>query len=262
MIIAFFGDVVGDPGVQGLAGAVPHVRRTHNPDLLIANAENSAAGDTRMGGIDESGLAEMEKIGIQFFTTGNHVWENLDGIGQLDKDNIVRPANYPGDAPGVGMALVPGTDGRVAVINVQGRAAMLALDCPFRTVDRLLDSMPSSVKIIVVDMHASTTGETLAIGWYLDGRVSLVLGTHTHVPTRDERVLTKGTGYVTDVGMCGAYDSILGFDKNGVIEKFLKMRPVQRVLASDDIRTDYIVADIDESTGKARQIIHEQFAVK
>ena len=259
MIIAFFGDVVGEPGLQGLAGAVPHVRRTHNPDLMIANAENSAAG----AGIDETGLAEMEQTGIQFFTTGNHVWDNRGGIGQLDdKNNIVRPANYPDGAPGVGIALVPGTDDRVAVINVQGRASMPALDCPFRTVDRLLDSMPSSVKVIVVDMHAQATGEKLAMGWYLDGRVSLVLGTHTHVPTRDARVLAKGTGYVTDVGMTGAYDSILGLDKNGLIERFLKMRPVHIDLAREDLRSDYIAADIDENTGKTRAIIHEQVEVK
>lgn len=259
MIIAFFGDVVGKPGRRVLAGTIPHIRRAHNPDLLIANAENSAGG----AGISASGLAEMEQAGIQFFTTGNHVWDKRDGIGQLDdRDNIVRPANFPQGAPGVGCALVPGTDGRVAVINVQGRLCMPALDCPFRTVDHLLDSLPASVRVIVVDMHAEATAEKIALAWYLDGRVSLVLGTHTHVPTRDARVLAEGTGFVTDVGMTGANDSVLGVDKAAIIERFLKMRPVHLDVAHEDLRSDYIVADIDESSGTTRAIIHEQFELK
>ena len=259
MVIAFFGDVVGNPGLAALAAAIAHVRRIHNPDLLIANAENSAGG----AGIHASGLAEMEQSGIQFFTTGNHVWDNREGIGQLDeKNNIVRPANYPEGAPGVGSAIVPGTDGEVAVVNLQGRMFMPALDCPFRTADRLLDAMPASVKIIVVDMHAETTSEKIALGWHLDGRVSLVLGTHTHVPTRDARVLAEGTGFVTDVGMTGANDSVLGIDKAAIIERFLNMRPTKIDLAQEDLRSDYVVAHIDEGSGKTREIIHEQFEVK
>lgn len=259
MIIAFIGDVVGKPGRQALAKAIPQIRRAHNPDLLIANAENSAGS----AGIDASGLAEMEQSGIQFFTTGNHVWDKADGIGQLDeKNNIVRPANYPQGTPGVGSALVPGTDGRVAVINVQGRVFLPALDCPFRTVDRLLDSLPASVKVVVLDMHAESTGEKQAMGWFLDGRASLVLGTHTHVPTRDARVLPEGTGYVTDVGMTGAYDSICGVDKTAIIERFLYMRPVHIDVAQEDLRVDYIVADIDENSGTTRAIRHEQIEVK
>ena len=259
MIIAFFGDVVGKPGRQALAGAMPHIRRVHDPDLVIANAENSAGG----AGINANGLAEMEQAGVQFFTTGNHVWDKRDGIGQLDeKDNIVRPANYPQGSPGVGCALVPGTDGRVAIINVQGRLFMPALDCPFRTVDRLLDSLPASARVIVVDMHAEATSEKIALAWFLDGRVSMVLGTHTHVPTRDARVLTEGTGFVADVGMTGANNSVVGVDKAAIIERFLKMRPVHLDVADEDLRSDYVIADIDESSGKTRAIIHEQFKVE
>ncbi|HXV13213.1 MAG TPA: TIGR00282 family metallophosphoesterase [Candidatus Krumholzibacteria bacterium] len=258
MIIAFLGDVVGKTGRRAVEWCVPRIRERHRTDLLIANAENSAGGF----GINPTGIAEMEAAGIAFFTTGNHVWDKREGIALLDsKPNIVRPANYP-DAPGRGAALVPGTDGRVAVLNVQGRVFMPPLDCPFRTTDRLLSELPESAKVILVDFHGEATSEKIAMGFYLDGRVSLVLGTHTHVPTKDARILPGGTGYVTDVGMTGSYDSILGVRKEDVIDRFLSMRPTRFEVAKLDVRCDYIVADVDEATGRARRFEHHQLVLE
>jgi len=258
MIIAFLGDVVGKSGRQAVAWCAPRIRDRHRPALLIANAENSAGGF----GINPTGIAEMEAAGIAFFTTGNHVWDKREAIPLLDnKPNIVRPANYPG-APGRGSALVPNTDGRVAVINIQGRVFMPPLDCPFRTVDRLLAELPASARIILVDFHAEATSEKIAMSYYLDGRVSDVLGTHTHVPTKDARILPGGTGYVTDVGMTGSNDSILGVVKEDVIERFLSMRPTRFEVAKGDVRCDYVVADIDDETGKTRTFEHHQLAME
>jgi len=258
LIIAFLGDVVGQSGRRVVAHVVPKLRSGQCAELVIANAENSAGGF----GFNPDGIAEMEAAGVDFFTTGNHVWDKREGVALLDsRANIVRPANYPG-APGVGMRLVPGTDGRVAVINLQGRVFMPPLDCPFRTVDRLLAELPEQVRVIVVDMHAEATSEKIAMGYYLDGRVSLVLGTHTHVPTRDARIFPGGTGYVTDVGMTGSNDSILGVRKSDVIERFLSMRPTRFEVARNDLRCDYVIADVDETTGKVRRFDHLQATVE
>lgn len=258
MIIAFIGDVVGKSGRRAVQYAAPRLRDRYHADLIIANAENSAGGF----GINPSGIAEMEAAGVAFFTTGNHVWDKREGIPLLDaRDNILRPANYPA-SPGRGAAVVPGTDGRVAVLNVQGRVFMPPLDCPFRTVDRLLSELPPLARVVLVDFHGEATSEKIAMGCYLDGRVSMVLGTHTHVPTRDARILAGGTAYVTDVGMTGAYDSILGVRKEGVIERFLTMRPTRFEVAKDDIRCDFVVADVDEDTGRVRAFEHAQMMVE
>lgn len=254
MILAFLGDVVGKTGRHAVAWATPRIRALHAVDLVIANAENSAGGF----GINPTGIAEMEAAGVEFFTTGNHVWDKREGIALLDsKPNIVRPANYP-DGPGRGVALVPNTDGRVAVLNLQGRVFMPPLDCPFRKADELLAALPTSAKVIVVDFHGEATSEKIAMGYYLDGRVSLVLGTHTHVPTKDARIFAGGTGYVTDVGMTGSYDSILGVCKEDVIERFLSMRPTRFEVAKHDVRCDYVVAEVDEETGRTRRFEHHQ----
>ncbi|HET6349407.1 MAG TPA: TIGR00282 family metallophosphoesterase [Candidatus Krumholzibacteria bacterium] len=257
MIVAFLGDVVGQSGRRMVANVVPKLRAEHHADLVIANAENSAGGF----GFNPSGIAEMEAAGVDFFTTGNHVWDKREGIPLLDsKSNIIRPANYPG-APGTGMRHVPGTDGRVAVLNLQGRVFMPPLDCPFHTVDRLLADLPPT-PIIIVDMHAEATSEKIAMGYYLDGRVSLVLGTHTHVPTRDARILPGGTGYVTDVGMTGSNDSILGVRKDDVIERFLSMRPTRFEVARNDLRCDFVIAEIDDNDGRVRRLEHMQTAME
>jgi hypothetical protein len=258
MIIAFLGDVVGKSGRRAVAWAAPRIRERHGAELLIANAENSAGGF----GLSAAAVAEMEAAGIAFFTTGNHVWDKREGVVLLDdKPNIVRPANYPA-GPGRGSALVPGTDGRVAVMNLQGRVFMPPIDCPFRAADRLLSELSEGATIVVVDFHGEATSEKIAMGYYLDGRVSLVLGTHTHVPTKDARLLAGGTGYVTDVGMTGSYDSILGVRKEDVIERFLTMRPTRFEVAKQDVRCDYVVADVDDASGRTRRFEHHQLLVE
>ncbi len=259
MRLAFIGDVVGRSGRRSIAEVVPRIREEHRLDVIIANAENSAGGF----GINGKGLDEMVSAGVDFFTTGNHVWDKIDGVRQLDeRDNIVRPRNYPGEAPGRGVALVPDSSGRIAVINVQGRVFMPPLDCPFRSVDRALESLPESVRVVLVDMHAEATSEKIAMGWYLDGRVSMVVGTHTHVPTRDGRILPAGTGYVTDVGMTGSYDSILGVKKDAVIKRFLNQRPTRFEVAGLDRRCDFVVAEMDDETGKCISFEHLQIKLE
>ena len=259
MIIAFIGDVVGKSGRRAVVEAVPRIREIHGAQIVIVNAENSAGGF----GVNPGAIEEMSSAGADFFTTGNHVWDKREGIPLLDdRPDIVRPGNYPAGAPGRGAGLVPGTNGRVAVLNVQGRVFMPPLDCPFQTIDRLLAGLPETVRVRIVDMHAEATSEKIAMAYYLDGRVSLVLGTHTHVATRDARVLAGGTGAVTDVGMTGSFDSILGVRKEAVVERFLSMRPARFEVARTDVRCDFVVADIDDETGRTRTLTHHQLAME
>lgn len=258
MNILFLGDVFASSGRRIVSEYLAEIVSSENIDLTVANAENAAGGF----GITPLVAEELFSFGIDALTTGNHIWDKREGIPLLDsKDNIVRPGNYPG-SPGRGAAVVPGTGGRVAVVNLQGRVFMPPLDCPFRTADRLLAELPAEARIIVVDFHGEATSEKIAMGYYLDGRVSMVLGTHTHVPTRDARLMPRGTAYVTDVGMTGSNDSILGVRKEDVIERFLTMRPTRFEVAHGDVRCDYVVADIDEATGRARSFEHAQIAVE
>ena len=255
MKILFIGDVIGKSGRRLVSTLLPGLREKHRADVVIANAENSAGGF----GLNRKSLDEMRKAGVDFFTTGNHVWDKAEGVELLDEMNdIVRPANYPGEAPGTGARVVPGTNGRIAVVNLQGRVFMPAIDCPFRWVDGYLRGPSPRPKIIVVDIHGEATSEKVAMGWYLDGRVSLVLGTHTHVPTRDCRILPGGTGYVTDVGMTGSYDSVIGVKKEAVIRRFLNMRPTRFEVAKKDLRCDYVFADVDDDSGKTVVLEHLQ----
>ena len=176
-------------------------------DLIVANLENAAGGF----GITEKAFDELERAGVNFFTSGNHIWDKKEGVALLNlRNNILRPANYPGNAEGVGFRVITVKNTQVALFNVQGRVFLPPIDCPFRTMDRLLENVGNDCKVKLLDLHAEATSEKMAMGWYLDGRVSAILGTHTHVPTRDERILPGGTAYVTDVGMTGAYDSVLG----------------------------------------------------
>jgi len=253
--VVFIGDVVGKSGRKTVAALIPDIRIEHGADLVIANAENSAGGF----GLNRKCIDDMVEAGVDFFTTGNHVWDKREGVGLLDSmDNIVRPGNYPGDSPGKGVRTVKRGDVVIAIANVQGRVFMPPLDCPFRWVDECVESVSGEARIIVVDVHGEATSEKIAMGWYLDGRASLVLGTHTHVPTKDCRILPGGTGYVTDVGMTGSYAGVLGVKKDAVLSRFLSMRPTRFEVAKTDLRCDYVVAEIDEQTGKTLSIEHVQ----
>lgn len=258
MLIAFLGDVVGRAGRRAVETVVQRLRTERKLDFVIANAENSAGGF----GVNDKAFTELERAGVDFFTSGNHIWDKREGVELLlTRKNIVRPANYPGSDHGAGFRVVDVRGIPVAIFNIQGRIFMPPIDCPFRTIDRCLNSVDETCKIRIVDMHAEATSEKRAMGWYLDGRVSLVLGTHTHIGTNDGQILPMGTGYVTDVGMTGAHDSILGMSKKAVIQRFLDMTPTRFEVASGDLRCDFVVCDIDETTGKARKLEHLQMKV-
>src|SRR5881397_4338145 len=241
------GDVVGKLGRRTVRGLLPEIRRERAIDLVIANGENAAGGR----GLTPQTAEELFSAGVDIITSGNHVWENREIYPVLDSDApIVRPLNYPEGTPGRGVYQKDG----VAVVNLMGRTFMGAhLDCPFRCADRALAELHDS-RIIIVDLHAEATSEKIAMGFYLDGRVAAVVGTHTHVPTADERVLPGGTAYITDVGMTGPYDSVIGVKKELIVGKFLNNMPVRFEPATGDVRLCAVVIDGDETTGKSKKI--------
>ncbi|MCP3979888.1 MAG: TIGR00282 family metallophosphoesterase [bacterium] len=252
MRILFVGDVVGEPGRRFLKRALRRVRRDEHPDFILVNGENSAAG----AGITPSTADDIFRAGADAISTGNHVWDRKEAGPLLDEnERIVRPANYPDPAPGNGVCLVEASNGiMVAVINLMGRVFMGDFEDPFRTADAILDEIGDQAHVILVDFHAEATSEKIALGWYLDGRVSGVFGTHTHVPTADARVLPGGTAYVTDVGMTGPYDSIIGVDREAALKRFLTQRPVRLTPAVDDVRMDAVLIELSEVTGRAESI--------
>src|ERR1700682_744064 len=257
MRILFIGDIFGRPGRNIVKDRLPGLVREHAIDLVIANGENSAAGF----GITPPLAEDLFELGIDVITTGNHVWDkreiadyfqNADGNQHSMARRLLRPANYHSDLPGWGVYEGKKKDVPYAVINLQGRVFMAAHDEPFRVADQLLNQRKA--KIVFVDIHAEATSEKISMGWYLDGRVTAVVGTHTHVPTADERILPKGTAYVTDVGMTGPYDGVIGVKKELVVGEFLNGMPVRFEPATGDVRLCAVVIDCDEKTGKARDI--------
>ena len=255
MRVAFIGDIVGRPGRRIVAASLPGLKKEHGIEFTIANVENAAGGF----GVTDRALRELTNAGVDFFTSGNHIWDKREGVTLLeDTSNLIRPGNYPAPSPGRGYRTFHVQDKAVHVFNLQGRVFMPPIDCPFRTIDRMLGDVDESSRIRIVDIHGEATSEKIAMGWYLDGRVSLVLGTHTHVPTKDARILPGGTGYVTDVGMTGSNDGVIGVEKASVMERFLTMRPTRFTVAKRDVRCDFVVADIDDTTGKTMTMEHLQ----
>jgi len=221
-------------------------------DLVIVNGENSAAGF----GITPKIAEELFALGADVLTGGNHSWDRKETLEYIPNEpRLLRPANFP-KSPGRGLYVGTSRGGvRYAVLNLQGRVFMTQLDDPFRTADSELAKIPSDVKIIFVDMHAEATSEKQAMGWYLDGRVSVVVGTHTHVATADERVLPNGTAFITDVGMTGPHESVIGMDRAAMVKRFLDSMPTKFEVAIGDARINGIHADVDDSTGRARSIV-------
>jgi len=250
--ILFIGDIVGKPGRQAVSRELHRLVDRYGIDLVIANGENASGGF----GITVETAKELFSYGVQFFTSGNHIWDKKDALDYLDREErIIRPANYPEGAPGKGSRLVATPGGvRVGVINLEGRIFMNNLECPFRTADREIKRLAEHTNIIFVDFHAEATSEKTALGWYLDGRVSALVGTHTHVQTADERVLPDGTAYITDAGMTGAFDSVIGVRKDEPIQKFLTQLPTKFEVAKKDLRLNGVVIQIDEVTGKSLSI--------
>jgi len=247
--ILFIGDIVGRPGRQMIARHLASLVDRHLIDLVVANAENAAAGF----GVTPDVVAELLDAGIDVLTTGNHVWDKKESFPILEQEErILRPANYPPGLPGKGWGIFPTSAGvPVAVVNLEGRVFMNNLDCPFRAADAILDGLPGKPPIVLVDFHAETTSEKGALGTYLDGRVSAVLGTHTHVQTADERLLPGGTAFISDVGMTGSRDSVIGIRKELSVERFLTQLPVRFEVAKKEPMLCGVVITVDESTGRA-----------
>ncbi len=248
MRILMIGDVIGKPGRQAVRHLVPDLRREHQIDLVIANGENTAGGF----GITVETANELLESGVDILTSGNHIWDQKEVIPHLGEGlPLIRPANYP-DAPGRGCLV----QGGVMVVNLMGRVFMQPLDCPFRTADRLLKQAKAdgAPRIIIVDFHAEATSEKQALGWYLDGRVSAVFGTHTHVGTVDTRILPKGTAYVTDVGMTGPVNSVIGSETGAVLDRFLTSMPNRLTVATGPVVMNAVLVEIDQETGKAVSI--------
>jgi metallophosphoesterase (TIGR00282 family) len=240
------GDAVGRTGRQAIVRLLPGLRRELHLDLVIANGENAAAGR----GITPPVAEEMFRSGIDVITTGNHIWDQKEIIPYLDSQApILRPLNFPPGVPGRGLL----QEGTVTIINLQGRVFMANIDCPFRAADQALAGI-SPDSTVIVDMHAEATSEKLAMGWYLDGRVSAVIGTHTHVGTVDVRVLPRGTAFVCDVGMTAARDSIIGDAVDDVLQRFLTAMPVRLQPAHGPAILNSVLIDVDDESGKARHI--------
>lgn len=252
MKVIIIGDIVGKPGRKALSSSLKRLKDQHEVEFVVANAENAAEGAGVVPRVGDEILA----AGVDVMTSGNHIYDKRDVINYIENQpRLLRPANYAHDVPGRGMWLGSTQSGTpVAVINLQGRVFMPPTDCPFRTADRLLAEIGNRASIIIVDHHAEATSEKQAMGRYLDGRVSVVVGTHTHVQTADEQVLAGGTAYITDLGMTGPYDSIIGVESQLVISRFLRGMPVRYETATRDARLCGVVADIDERTGKAISI--------
>lgn len=252
MRVLFIGDIIGRTGRRILKSALPGLKAKLNVDLCIGNAENAAG----MFGITKKVANEIATSGVDVMTSGNHIWDKREGIQLLDtRDDLLRPANYPPNVPGRGSLVREVRGAKVAVINLQGRTYMPPTDCPFRCADAILSKLPDGLNLILVDFHAEATSEKLAMGFYLDGRVSAVAGTHTHVPTADERILRGGAAYMTDIGMVGAFNSIIGVKKEEVLNRFLYALPVRFHVAYEQPCIEGMLVELDDNTGKAMSVL-------
>jgi len=250
--VLFIGDIVGRPGRRAIRELLPAVCEEYEPDFVIANGENAAGGL----GITPDIATKLLDSEIDVLTSGNHVWNKKEIYDYLNStQRLIRPANYPGNPPGRGYGIFDTRKGvALGIINLEGRIFMKHLECPFRTVDKIVSKLRKETSCIIVDFHAEATSEKQALGWYLDGRVSVIVGTHTHVPTADERILPHGTAYITDVGMTGAFESVIGFQYEIVIERLLSQLPATFKVAKKNIRMQAVLVDIDTKSGKALSI--------
>ncbi|HRR25682.1 MAG TPA: TIGR00282 family metallophosphoesterase [Acidobacteriota bacterium] len=252
MKILFVGDVVGRVGRNVVKQRVPALRRKEAVDFVVVNVENAAGGY----GVTPAVAEEFFRLGADVLTSGNHVWDQKEILEYLDRQpKLLRPANYPPTLPGEGVWVgrtAGGVD--VAVVNLQGRVFMPLTDCPFRRADELLEKLQEKTRVVVVDFHAEATSEKMAFGWYLDGRVSAVLGTHTHVPTADARILPKGSAYITDVGMTGSYDSVIGMKREPSIHRFLTGIGGRHEPETKGPRFAAVLLEVDPVSGRALRV--------
>ncbi len=250
--VLFVGDVVGRPGRKCLTGCLPEVKKKYSIDLVIVNGENSASGL----GISSKALKELIDAGVDVITGGNHIWDNREVFSFIDKEKrLLRPLNHSTHSPGNGAGIFDTGTSKIAVVSVQGRTFMPAVECPFNHALEAVKHLRSITSQVIVDFHAEATSEKVAMGWYLDGMASAVIGTHTHVQTADERILSQNTAYISDVGMTGPYDSVLGVDKGKAVFKFVSGMPVKlKVGSSREVQFNAVAIEVDEKTGKSIKI--------
>jgi hypothetical protein len=256
--VLFLGDIIGQPGRAALSKFLPSLVQKHSPSLVVANGENAAGGS----GITEEIARELFNQ-VDLLTSGNHIWDKKEALSYLDREpKLLRPANYPPQNPGKGSSLLEDRRGhKVGILNLQGRVFMEPIDCPFRRADDEIKLLRAQTLVIIVDFHAEATSEKQAMAWYLDGRASAVIGTHTHVPTADERILPQGTAYITDVGMVGGHNSVIGIRPDQALARFLTSRPQRFEPGKDGFFLSFVFFEVDVETGRAlsiqREIIRE-----
>jgi hypothetical protein len=251
--VLFIGDVIGDGGYNLISTLLDSFRKKYSPDFIIANAENISGGI----GVLEKDAKRLLDSGIDVLTGGNHTMDKIQAHKFLNEtDRVLRPLNYPRGAYGKGFGIydLAGTNQKIGVVNLQGRVFMKPIECPFRTFDWANEKIKEQTNILITDFHAEVTAEKIAFGWYADGKASAVLGTHTHVQTADNRILKNGTAYITDVGMTGPYDSVIGMKTDSSIKRFLYATPQKHEVATDDLRLAAVIVKIETATGKALSI--------
>ena len=250
------GDIVGKPGRETVGNLLPDIVRKNDISFVIANAENAAGGS----GITPEIAKELFRYGVHVITSGDHIWKRREIVEFINTEkNILRPLNYPKDVPGSGSCVVELKNGvKIGVINLVGRVFMQAVDCPFKTVKEEIEKIRKSTPNIFIDIHAEATSEKIALGWYIDGLVTALMGTHTHVQTADEKILPEGTAYITDTGMTGPFYSVIGRKKEQIIERFLTQMPTRFEMAEDDNWINAVIVDFNEKTGKANSITRLQ----
>ena len=258
--VLFIGDIIGNSGRHVIKNLVPRIINQYQIDFCIANVENAAGGF----GITKNLVDELLEGGVNILTSGNHIWDKKEIIPLIDKiPELLIPANYPPGVPGNRFAKIKTfNDISVGVINLCGRVFMANLDCPFRKADEIIAKIKENCKIIIIDFHAEATSEKVALGWYLDGRVSAIIGTHTHIQTADAKILTHGTAYLTDVGMCGGFDSVIGIDKDVATRRFLTQMPQKYPMAKRDLRLNAAIITINIDNGYATNIKPLQISIE
>jgi metallophosphoesterase (TIGR00282 family) len=251
MNILMLGDVFGEPGRAALQKTLRRLKDEHRIDFTVVNVENAAAGF----GVTPQLARGILELGVDVMTSGNHIWDRKEIVEFIGRENLLlRPANFPPGTPGAGYVTVKAGPHRVAVLNLMGRVFMNPIDCPFQKADEIIPELRRETPIVLVDMHAEATSESVAMGWYLDGRVSAVVGTHRHVQTADERVLPGGTAYITDLGMTGPVDSVIGVDKDLILQRFLTQMPIRFEPARGPAAVCGVVVTVDPETGRASEI--------
>lgn len=251
MKVLFIGDIVGSTGRAALKQVLPSLKTKYMPDVIIVNGENAAAGR----GITSQITKEFFELGVHGITMGNHTWDNRDIFEWIDEEHrLVRPANFPPGTPGLGGTVIKANGKKLGIINLQGRTFLPPIDCPFRKADELIEELKRETACVLVDFHAEATSEKIAMGWYLDGRASIVVGTHTHVQTNDDTILPEGTAYLSDSGMVGSKEGVLGMERSSVEYRFLTQMPARFVVDEGKWHFHGIFVELDDATGKARSI--------